>query len=86
MVFFVDVEFKDAVEFKNAMALVEENAALLVKDADAKTDLWMAIETLINDKLLAEELGKNIKKLEKPLAAKGIVDEVFKLVKNDLEI
>ena len=71
---------------KNAMALVEENAALLVKDADAKTDLWMAIETLINDKLLAEELGKNIKKLEKPLAAKGIVDEVFKLVKNDLEI
>ena len=71
---------------KNAMALVEENAALLVKDADAKTDLWMAIETLINDKLLAEELGKNIKKLEKPLAAKGLVDEVFKLVKNDLEI
>ncbi len=71
---------------KNAMALVDVNAALLVKDREAKTDLWMAIEMLIKDKYLAEEFALNIKKLEKPEAAKGIVDEVYKLLKNDLEI
>ena len=65
---------------KNAMALVDVNAALLVKDREAKTDLWMAIETLIKDKYLAEEFALNVKKLEKPQAAEAIVDEVFKLV------
>ncbi len=67
---------------KNAMALVDENAALLVKDRDAKTDLWMAIETLIKDTSLANAMAENIKKLEKPEAAKGIVDEVFRLVQS----
>lgn len=71
---------------KNAMALVDVNAALLVRDREARMELWMAIETLIKDKYLAEEFALNIKKLEKPEAAKAIVDEVFKLVKNDLEI
>ncbi len=65
---------------KNAMALVDVNAALLVKDKDAKTDLWLAIETLLKDEALAEELGKNIKSLEKPEATKAIVEEVFKLI------
>ena len=67
---------------KNAMTLVDINAALLVTDKEAKTELWMAIETLIKDKHLAEEFALNIKKLERPEAAKGIVDEVFKLVQS----
>lgn len=67
---------------KNAMALVEENAALLVKDVDAANTLWDTILKVLNDNNLANELSANIKKLEKPEAAKSIADEVINLLKD----
>jgi UDP-N-acetylglucosamine--N-acetylmuramyl-(pentapeptide) pyrophosphoryl-undecaprenol N-acetylglucosamine transferase len=67
---------------KNAMALVEENAALLVKDVDAANTLWDTILKVLNDNNLASELSANIKKLEKPEAAKSIADEVINLLKD----
>jgi len=67
---------------KNAMALVEENAALLVKDVDAANTLWDTILKVLNDNNLANKLSANIKKLEKPEAAKSIADEVINLLKD----
>jgi UDP-N-acetylglucosamine--N-acetylmuramyl-(pentapeptide) pyrophosphoryl-undecaprenol N-acetylglucosamine transferase len=67
---------------KNAMALVEENAALLVKDVDAANTLWDTILKVLNDNNLASKLSANIKKLEKPEAAKSIADEVINLLKD----
>ena len=64
---------------KNAMALVNKNAALYVKDAEAKdTLLKLAIDTVCDsDKLLS--LSKNIKTMALPDSAKIIADEVIKL-------
>ncbi|MBQ5476407.1 MAG: undecaprenyldiphospho-muramoylpentapeptide beta-N-acetylglucosaminyltransferase [Bacteroidaceae bacterium] len=64
---------------KNAMALVNNDAALFVKDAEAKdTLLPLAINTVNNsDKLTS--LSKNIAKLALRDSANVIANEVFKL-------
>lgn len=67
---------------KNAIALVERNAALLVKNSEADTQLWPAINSILTDQELAHSLSVNIKNLEKPQAAASIVTEIFKLLKN----
>lgn len=64
---------------KNAMALVNKQAALCVKDAEAEEKLVAtALHTLEDDELLAS-LGSNIKKLAFPDAAERIADEVYRL-------
>ncbi len=64
---------------KNAMALVEKDAALYVKDADAPAQLLkLAVETVKDDKALTR-LGGNIKKLALPDSADIIAQEVIKL-------
>jgi UDP-N-acetylglucosamine--N-acetylmuramyl-(pentapeptide) pyrophosphoryl-undecaprenol N-acetylglucosamine transferase len=65
---------------KNAMALVEKNAALLVKDNEVDEVLFPAAFDLINNKDKCELLAKNCKTLAKPEATNTIVDEVEKLV------
>ncbi|MEK7255337.1 MAG: undecaprenyldiphospho-muramoylpentapeptide beta-N-acetylglucosaminyltransferase [Bacteroidota bacterium] len=66
---------------KNALALVEKDAALMVKDAAAKEEmLWAAMEVLKNE-ALASRLGENIKRLAKPDAAEAIAKEVLALCK-----
>ena len=62
---------------KNAMALVNRNAALLVRDA-AESLLQLAVDTVTDDEQLAQ-LSENIKKLGKPNSADVIADEVLKL-------
>lgn len=66
---------------KNAMALVNQKAAILVKDVDAKTALIPALLDLLNNTTLQQELKSNIKQLAKPNAAEVIADEVVKLAK-----
>ena len=67
---------------KNAMALVNKQAALYVKDADApQTLLPLAIETVTNDDRLAS-LRENILKLALPNSADIIADEVLRLAEN----
>jgi UDP-N-acetylglucosamine--N-acetylmuramyl-(pentapeptide) pyrophosphoryl-undecaprenol N-acetylglucosamine transferase len=67
---------------KNAIALVEKNAAILVPDADAPQSLIpLALDTVHNPERL-EELSANIKKLALPDAANRIVDEIEKIIKN----
>ncbi|KXB48574.1 undecaprenyldiphospho-muramoylpentapeptide beta-N-acetylglucosaminyltransferase [Bacteroidales bacterium KA00344] len=64
---------------KNAMALVNKDAAIYVKDADAPdTLLQTAIDTVTDDAKLAT-LSENIKKLGLKDSANVIADEVVKL-------
>lgn len=67
---------------KNAMALVNKNAALYVKDCDAPESLLqLAVDTVMDNEQLAQ-LAKNIKTLGKPNSADVIADEVLKLADN----
>jgi UDP-N-acetylglucosamine--N-acetylmuramyl-(pentapeptide) pyrophosphoryl-undecaprenol N-acetylglucosamine transferase len=66
---------------KNAMALVDNQAALLIKDGDSKEQLWSETFKLLTDKQRLNRLSENIKKLAKPNAAKEIVDVVLEVIK-----
>lgn len=66
---------------KNAMALVNNKAAVLVKDIEAKNELMTVLLNLVNDSSLQQELKINITKLSKPDAANQIAYEVIKLAK-----
>ena len=64
---------------KNAMALVNKDAALYVKDDEApKALLPLALETVADDARL-QTLSKNILRLALPNSADIIADEVIKL-------
>jgi UDP-N-acetylglucosamine--N-acetylmuramyl-(pentapeptide) pyrophosphoryl-undecaprenol N-acetylglucosamine transferase len=65
---------------KNALALVDNQAALLIKDADSKEQLWPETFKLLNDKMKLNSLSENIKKLAKPNAATEIVDVILGVV------
>ena len=70
---------------KNAMALVENQAALLIKDADSKDNLFKETFNLLCDKQRLNSLSENILKLSRPNAAKDIVDVILELVKDHKE-
>lgn len=66
---------------KNAMALVNKNAALYVKDADAPAEVVkLALQTVKDDARL-KELSENILKLALPDSADIIANEVVKLAR-----
>ncbi|MFN5910871.1 MAG: undecaprenyldiphospho-muramoylpentapeptide beta-N-acetylglucosaminyltransferase [Bacteroidota bacterium] len=65
---------------KNAMALVEKHAALLIRDTDAPTALIPKAIELAKDNLQCRELSAAIVKLGKPDATERIVDEIEKIV------
>lgn len=66
---------------KNAMALVNKDAALLVRDAEAKDELIPTALKLLSNEAAQRKLSENIAKLGKPEATKDIVDELEKIVK-----
>lgn len=66
---------------KNATALVEKNAAILVGDKVINNLLFSTAFELINNDEKCKTLSENIKTLAKPDATKTIVDEVEKLLK-----
>ena len=66
---------------KNALALVNKDAALYVKDAEAKDTLIpLAIKTVVDETRL-QTLSENVLKLGLPDSAKIIAQEVLKLAK-----
>ena len=65
---------------KNAQALVEKGAAVLIKDKDAKSQLVEATIKLINDNDRQVSLTENIKKLARPDAAEMIAKEILSLI------
>lgn len=63
----------------NAMALVKKNAAVLVKDIDAKECLISTTLSMIRDDEQLQALHENILTLALPNSARIIADEVIKL-------
>ena len=64
---------------KNAMAVVKEEAAVLVRETELE-NFQKVFETLLKDENLQETLGVNIKKLALPKATQDIADEVERLI------
>ncbi len=65
---------------KNAMALVNKQAALLIEDKKTEEELVNTVLNLINDEVQINLLRKSIAGFAKPDAAKDIVNEILKLV------
>jgi len=65
---------------KNAKALVDKAAAVLVLDKDADQKLLEEAFRLLFDKNRAQKLTENITKLARPLATTAIVNEIEKLL------
>ena len=64
----------------NALALVEKDAAILVKDADAVRDLMDTALGLLRDGRRLNIMGQNTSSLARLDAAQTIVDEIYKLI------
>ena len=64
---------------KNALAVVNNNAALLLKESELNVFQTM-FEELLNDEALQQKLSENMKKLALPNATRDIVKEIEKLI------
>ncbi|MEL7118453.1 MAG: undecaprenyldiphospho-muramoylpentapeptide beta-N-acetylglucosaminyltransferase [Bacteroidota bacterium] len=64
---------------KNAMALVEQDAAIMITDKESKDSLFAAALELMEDESKRQHLSDNIKAMARPDAAEQIADEVIKL-------
>lgn len=60
---------------KNAMSLVNADAALMVRDVDCEAGLINSVNTLLKDTELSVRLSKNILGLARPNATSDIVNE-----------
>ncbi len=65
----------------NAMALVNKDAAVLVKDADAEQQLIPAALALLQDSARLSALSEHILTLAQPDSARRIAEEVIRLTK-----
>ena len=70
---------------KNAMALVDKDAAIYVADANVKEELIEKTIETVNDTMKIALLEANILKMGKPNAASEIADEVLKLADTYIE-
>lgn len=66
---------------QNALALVSKNAAVMIKDVDAKSLLIPKALEIIDDDKLLKQLSENILLLSEKDSAERIVDEVVSLMK-----
>ncbi|MEL0457245.1 undecaprenyldiphospho-muramoylpentapeptide beta-N-acetylglucosaminyltransferase [Flavobacteriaceae bacterium SZ-1-7] len=66
---------------KNAMAIVDKKAAMIIKEEDLDADFENKFSQLLASPEKQKELGQNIKKLALTNATKEIADEVEKLLK-----
>ncbi|MCW1964384.1 undecaprenyldiphospho-muramoylpentapeptide beta-N-acetylglucosaminyltransferase [Chryseobacterium viscerum] len=62
---------------KNAMNLVEKNAARMVKDSEMQEKFWNTLSEICENESVRKEMSDNLKYFAKPNAAKEIVDEIF---------
>ena len=67
---------------KNAKALVEKDAAILVANQKTEEELYPALKKLIENSTKQNELSSNLLKLAKTQAANEIADEILALIKN----
>jgi UDP-N-acetylglucosamine--N-acetylmuramyl-(pentapeptide) pyrophosphoryl-undecaprenol N-acetylglucosamine transferase len=66
---------------KNALALVKNEAAIMVPDKDAEFKLVPAMIELLNDEALQSKLSENCKKMALHDSAAKITDEIYQYVK-----
>lgn len=69
---------------KNAKAVADKNAALLIRETDLETDFEKLFSDLISNEKKRKELSENIEALALVNATNDIVDEVEKLLKTHL--
>ena len=68
-------------QFKNAKAISDKNACILVEEKDFETGkLISAVETLLSDEKKRRELSENIKAFAKPDANRVIYDEIISVI------
>ena len=65
---------------KNAMAIVNKNAAVLLREKELDENFETEFKNLVSSEEMQKELSKNIKKLAKPNATKEIVAAIEKLL------
>ncbi|PKA82362.1 UDP-N-acetylglucosamine-N-acetylmuramylpentapeptide N-acetylglucosamine transferase [Ulvibacter sp. MAR_2010_11] len=68
---------------KNAMAISEKNAALLLKESELESRFETEFSALLASEEQQKTLSENIKKLARPNATKAIVAEIEKLLKSN---
>ncbi|MBT8190562.1 MAG: undecaprenyldiphospho-muramoylpentapeptide beta-N-acetylglucosaminyltransferase [Bacteroidia bacterium] len=66
---------------KNAMALTENNAAVLVDDEKAQELIFETMTKLMDDRDAQKSLSENLRAIGKPDAREKIADEIIKLAK-----
>ncbi len=67
---------------KNAQQLVDAEAALMVRNADAEKELVPALFKLKDDQVLQAKLSENIGKFARPNAADDIVDQIIRAIES----
>ncbi len=65
---------------KNALSLVEKEAALLIRDSDLEERLFPETEALFSNPALLVKLSANITRMARPDATSRIVNEALKLI------
>lgn len=71
---------------KNALALVKQQAGIMVKDQDALENLAPAVISLAKDEVLRKKLAENIKQLAYPDAANHIAELALSLIKSKNDV
>ena len=67
---------------KNAINIVKNNAAVMVKEKDLNKMFFSVFKKIINDESYSKELSKSIKLLAKPDATNRIVEQIKRRLKN----
>ena len=67
---------------KNAQRLVDDNAAILVKNSETEKELLPVVFELLNNDEKQSEMKRNIAKFAKPNAAEDIVDQIENVLKS----
>ncbi|HAP96312.1 undecaprenyldiphospho-muramoylpentapeptide beta-N-acetylglucosaminyltransferase [Epilithonimonas hominis] len=63
---------------KNALTLVDKNAARMVKDSEMKDKFWNTLSEICENESVRKEMSHNLEFFAKPKAAEEIVDEIIK--------
>ena len=68
---------------KNAKAIADKDAAILIKESELDTQFSAAFTNLLRDESLQTSLSQNIRKLARVNATQEIADEIVKLIKSN---
>ncbi|MCQ4035887.1 undecaprenyldiphospho-muramoylpentapeptide beta-N-acetylglucosaminyltransferase [Kaistella montana] len=65
---------------KNALTLVEKNAARMVKDTEMRDKFWNTLMEICENEVVRKEMSENLNFFAKPNAAEEIVNEILSAV------